>query len=151
MNTSFEIRRATSLEPSPRLSELFSELYGYELVPDISRINSLIAEGKIAFYLVESQGEPVGMATVIPCRTATTDKLWIEDVCILDSCRGHGLGRKLLSFVLSDASELFGRGTFWLTSNPTRTAARALYKSLGFQEYETGVFFCSNGTQFGDR
>ena len=30
--------------------------------------------------------------------------------------------------------------SLYLTSNPKRTAARALYRSEGFEEYETGVF-----------
>lgn len=30
--------------------------------------------------------------------------------------------------------------SLYLTSNPSRTAARALYRSEGFEEYETGVF-----------
>ena len=32
------------------------------------------------------------------------------------------------------------RPSLYLTSNPSRTAARALYRSEGFEEYETGVF-----------
>lgn len=31
-------------------------------------------------------------------------------------------------------------GTITLTSNPSRTAARSLYRSEGFEEYNTGVF-----------
>ena len=32
------------------------------------------------------------------------------------------------------------RPSLYLTSNPSRTAARALYRSEGFEEYQTGVF-----------
>jgi hypothetical protein len=32
------------------------------------------------------------------------------------------------------------RPAVYLTSNPSRVAARRIYKSEGFEEYETGVF-----------
>lgn len=134
------VKRAERVEPSDELTRLFSELKGHTDIPDTDRINSLIAKGSIAFYLMEKDGAPIGMASVISCRTAVCDKLWIEDVCISSGFRGQGLGRKLMEFVLKDAADFFGKGTFWLTSRPSREAARSLYKSLGFAEYETGVF-----------
>lgn len=134
------ISRAHSAEPSENLSKLFSELNGYETVPDISRINSLIASGRLAFYIVTDNGKPVAMASVIPCRTAACDKLWIEDVCVLSEYRGRGLGKTMMEFVIRDSISLFGGGTFWLTSRPSRQVARHMYASLGFTERETGVF-----------
>lgn len=141
MDSSFTMKRSCGLTACDNLKRLFSELRGTDTTPDIGRINSLISSGRLAFYLAEDHdGNPVGMVSVIPCRTAASDKLWIEDVCILSDCRGNGLGRKLLEFAMDDALEFFGPGTFWLTSRPSRIAARKLYKSLGFNEYETGVF-----------
>lgn len=128
------------VESSERLTRLFSELKGEETTPDVSRINALIAAGNLAFYSAWMDGELVGITSVIPCRTAQSDKLWIEDVAVLGECRGLGLGKGLVEFAMEDASSRFFNGTFWLTSRPSRTAARKMYASMGFEEYETGVF-----------
>jgi ribosomal protein S18 acetylase RimI-like enzyme len=69
-----------------------------------------------------------------------TDKLWIEDVVVHSSARGKGIGRGLLEFALEDGRKRFPDCVFYLTSRPSRVAARKLYTDLGFQEYETGVF-----------
>ena len=138
------IIRADSINACEDLTSLFSQLNGYDTVPDVERINSLISEGTLAFYTVRDGDRIVGMASVIPCRTAASDKLWIEDVCVLEEYRGKGIGKQLLQYAMTDAVHYFGKGTFWLTSRPSRTAARQMYRSLGFAEYETGVFCKSN-------
>ena len=135
-----EIIRSDKVVGSDNLTRLFSELSGCHREPDIERINSLIAAGTLAFYQVLENDHPVGMASVISCRTAASDKLWVEDVCILSDFRGRGLGRALLEFAMKDSVTLFGQGTFWLTSRPSRTVARKMYEALGFSEYETGVY-----------
>lgn len=130
----------SKLESSENLTRLFCELTGTDMVPDTERINRLIASGALAFYTAWVDGNLSGMTSVIPCRTSLSDKLWIEDVAVLSEYRGQGIGRGILEFAMDDAAERFGSGTFWLTSRPSRTAARKLYESMGFKEYETGVF-----------
>jgi len=135
-----EVERVEHLEPSKELDILFSELHARDISVDVKRINRLISERNLAFYALKSDGIIIGMASVIPCRCATSDKLWIEDVCILGSERGKGLGKVLFEFVLEDARAFFGPGTFYLTSRPSRAAARQMYRSFGFVEQETGIF-----------
>lgn len=132
--------RATAVESSDAVTMLFSQLNDRGYTPDYGRINSLIEAGSLAFYMAIQDGTPVGMASVIPCRTAAHDKLWIEDVCVLEGWRCRGIGRALLEFAMKDAADLFGSGTFWLTSRPSRAAAHHLYASLGFNRKDTGVF-----------
>ncbi len=132
----------SGIEPSDRLTRLWRELtLRDEVGPDTDRINALIASGRLGFYTAWLDGNLVGMASVVPCRTAQSDKLWIEDVAVLSECRGLGIGRGLLSFAMDDAARRFFKGTFWLTSRPSREAARKLYASMGFEQHETGVFF----------
>lgn len=64
---------------------------------------------------------------------------YIEAVAVLESHRGRGLGRKLMEHVLGQARKL-GVDQLHLTSNPRREAANALYKSLGFELYETNFY-----------
>lgn len=137
-----QYKALSCVDPSPRLTRLFRELTGREeMTPDTERINSLIAEGKLGFYTAWLDGNLVGMTSIVPCRTAQSDKLWIEDVAVLSECRGLGIGRALLSFAMDDATQRFFKGTFWLTSRPSRQAARKLYASMGLEPYDTGVFF----------
>jgi len=141
----FNIRKAVFVSEEDHLERLFTELRGEFFSPDLERINKLIQSGQLAFYVVESENGVVGMASVIPCRTAVTDKLYIEDVAVLSDSRGMGIGRELMNFAMEDSEKMFGAGTFCLTSRPSRVTARSLYRSLGFEEYETGVFRRSPG------
>jgi len=141
MTESIRILRTDKVSESDNLTRLFTELSDCNQSPDVGRINSLISSGQLAFYVALVDDTLAGMMSVIPYRTAVKNKLWIEDVCVLSDYRGMGLGRKLIEFAMSDSEEYFGTGTFWLTSRPSRTAARNLYKSLGFKEYNTGIFF----------
>lgn len=128
-----EYTKADSVSESENLTRLYYELTGKEIVPDVSRINKLIAENRLFFYTASCNKLPVGMVSVVPCRTSMKDKYWIEDVAVLSDCRGKGVGRALLDFAIKDISDRFGEGVFYLTSRPSRTAARKLYTSMGFE------------------
>lgn len=136
-----EYRTLSRVEASERLTRLFCELTGEEITPDVNRLSSLIAAGSLAFHTAWLDGRLVGMVSIIPCRTAISNKFWIEDVAVLSECRGCGIGRGLLEFAMADSRTRFFDGTFWLTSRPSRIAARKMYASMGFKEHETGVFF----------
>lgn len=135
-----EYRVLSHIEESPNLTRLYSELVGESMVPDIGKINELISSGGLAFYSVWVDGQLAGMTSIIPVRTALSNKLWIEDVAVLSDFRGLGLGRKLLEYAMDDAPQRFFPGAFYLTSRPFRVAARKLYASMGFKEEETGLF-----------
>lgn len=82
----------------------------------------------------------VGMLTLTACQTINGPKYWIEDVIVDDSCRGLGLGRALVRAAVNHVKEKETSPVIYLTSNPSRVSARNLYRSEGFEEYETGVF-----------
>ena len=66
-------------------------------------------------------------------------KGWIEDVVVDAAVRRRGVGEALLEEALRIA-RCEGVERLQLTSSPSREAARALYRKLGFEEMETGVF-----------
>ena len=53
--------------------------------------------------------------------------------------RGKGLGREIMEKALY-ALRAMNVSRIELTSHPSRVAARALYRSLGFKPRKTGVF-----------
>ena len=82
----------------------------------------------------------VGMLTLTACQTISLPKYWIEDVIVDDLCRGAGVGRALVKAAVNYVKQNETSPVIYLTSNPSRVSARNLYRSEGFEEYETGVF-----------
>ena len=92
------------------------------------------------FVAMNEDGLIVGMLTLTACKMISYTKYWIEDVIVDGSCRGLGVGRALVRAAVSYVKENETSPIIYLTSNPSRVSARNLYRSEGFQEYETGVF-----------
>ena len=66
-------------------------------------------------------------------------KAWIEDVVVDEKARGLRIGHALVEKAKEEA-KLLGAKKIYLTSNPSRVAAHRLYKSCGFEEYDTCIF-----------
>lgn len=99
----------------------------------------LSAPGTVVFAAKSDTGRIAGMLSLIRSRCILADKYWIEDVVVDPAFRGQGLGRLLVRKAVEHL-RAEGGGRIELTSNPTRTAARNLYQSEGFEKYDTGVF-----------
>ena len=108
---------------------------------DRDRVNSLMEEARLTLFAAEDDnGRLAGMLTLTFCPTLTGDKYWIEDVIVRNEFRGQGIGRALVKAAVSHVKESGNPYRIYLTSNPSRTIARNLYRSEGFEEYDTGVF-----------
>ena len=127
-----------------------------------ARLAELLAGDSFWLFVTEdADGQLAGMLTLTRCHTLSRSKFWIEDVIVDPAYRGQGVGRALVhaavEYVRSAREHICTAGehehttresttgcerkpSLYLTSNPKRTAARALYRSEGFEEYETGVF-----------
>lgn len=88
---------------------------------------------------VDEEGSIVGVLTIVFCDIPTDCKAWIEDVITDSEYRGRGIGRALVERALEIAKE-WGANSVNLTSRPSREAARALYRKVGFKEVPTTVF-----------
>ena len=108
---------------------------------DHERLAGLI-DGKrlMIFVSSEEDGTLSGMLTLTHCPTLSGDKYWIEDVIVDERFRGTGIGRALVRAAVRHLREKEKSPVLYLTSNPSRVSARNLYRSEGFEEYETGVF-----------
>lgn len=104
------------------------------------RLERIISSPYATLIVAEQEGRIVGSLTLQRYTTPVTDKFWIEDVVTLPEVRGRGVGRALLREAIRMARQITPEATIYLTSNPHRTAARELYRSEGFEQYETGVF-----------
>ena len=109
---------------------------------DGARLSRLLEDPDFTLFVARdgSKDAIVGMLTLTCCQTLSRPKYWVEDVIVDISCRGSGVGRALVEAAVSHVRHKEGHPVIYLTSNPSRTAARNLYRSVGFEDYETGVF-----------
>ena len=124
-----------------RISHLLNSLRSAPVTLEHSHLQDLLAKEDFHLFVAENEeGTIIGMLTLTSCSTLAGEKLWIEDVIVDESHRGHGTGRALLREAISYASDTLKATSITLTSNPSRVQARILYRSEGFEEYNTGVF-----------
>lgn len=86
-------------------------------------------------WIVRQQGEAIGyliMTLGFSIEYGGRDG-FIDDLYLVPSARGHGLGRRLLEFALARATEL-GIGTLHLEVETENDAATLLYRRAGFEE-----------------
>lgn len=91
------------------------------------------------FFAAVQSGHIVGCASLCLTRHPLGLKGGIEDVVVSPSCRGLGLGRRLMEHIIGYARGL-APIELHLTSRPSRVAANKLYLSLGFQPHQTNVY-----------
>ena len=119
------------------------------LVPQLSRSNppppleavrAMLDHQAITQLLAtDDDGRIVGVSTLAVFPIPTGQRAWVEDVIVDEAVNGQGIGRRLTEAMLDRAREL-GCVTVDLTSRPSREAANALYKKVGFVERETNVY-----------
>lgn len=100
---------------------------------------NLIGRPDSRLFLLLVEGRVEGMLTVGSYASPTGTKAWIEDVVVDASLRGSGLGRRLVQHAIGFCKEE-GISTVYLTSNPKRVAANALYQAVGFERKETNMY-----------
>lgn len=104
----------------------------------IDTLKSIVEASSSSLFVATLNEEICGMITLGSYMTPTGMKLWIEDVVVDSKMRGKSIGRKLVEYVM-EHSKKFG-GVLMLTSRPSRIAANALYRSVGFEQKETNVY-----------
>ena len=124
-----------------RINQLLSMLSPSLKPINFDRLEELISANDFKLFMAETEsGDIAGMLSLTVCKTLTCNKYWIEDVVVDEVYRGKGIGRKLLNAAIDYVKSEEQALNIYLTSNPRRVAARNLYVSEGFEEYDTGVF-----------
>ena len=116
-----------------------------ELNPDIPvtaemQRRAVGAPGTRIFIAEDDAKRVVGCATLCVYESPTGRKASVEDVVVLSSCRGQGIGRTLLQRIIDFAGSKLSPIDLRLTSSPARVEANALYQALGFEQRETNVY-----------
>lgn len=137
----FTVERVTACTPAleKALGELMPQLSGRLSTPSEELLRRLLDHPTTALLIARAEERIVGTLTLVWYDLPSGRKAWIEDVVVDAAARGCGVGRALVEAARRLAAGI-GAERVLLTSNPARTAARALYRSCGFNEAETSVF-----------
>jgi ribosomal protein S18 acetylase RimI-like enzyme len=122
------------------LERLVPQLSKSNPPPSHAEVEALLAHPAITQFVArDDAGAIVGVSTLAVFPIPTAKRAWIEDVIVDEAVNGQGIGRRLTEAMLDLAREL-GCKTVDLTSRPSREAANALYKKVGFEQRETNVY-----------
>ncbi|KAK2499783.1 hypothetical protein MC885_000875 [Smutsia gigantea] len=109
---------------------------------DITR--SYFGDCGSCFWVVESEGQVVGMVGALPVKKPSLQKEQVQllHLNVAQEHRGQGLGKALVRTVLQFAQEQ-GYSEVILSTTVLQPSALALYRSMGFQK--VGQYFFSSG------
>lgn len=124
---------------SKGLEKLLPQLSSSAGMPTNKYIEDMLSDEKIHLFVAEVEGVVVGMLSLVIVDIPTGRKAWIEDVVVDEVARGKSVGKALVEKA-KECAELLGAKKIYLTSNPSRKAAHALYSKCGFEQYDTTVF-----------
>jgi ribosomal protein S18 acetylase RimI-like enzyme len=102
-------------------------------------LTAIVDAPATTLLVARDEGRIVGTTTLVVFPIPTGVRAWIEDVVVDQSARGRGVGAALTQVALERARER-GATTVDLTSRPSREAANALYRRLGFEQRTTNVY-----------
>jgi GNAT superfamily N-acetyltransferase len=135
-----EVVRQATTEIQAALERLLPQLNPTLPVPDMARLQRLIAD-PAATLLVAKDGESiVGTTTVIVYTTPFWIKAGLDEVVVDATARGKGVGEALVKAAL-DIGRAKGAQVAELQSGrgEERKAAHRLYERLGFKIRESDV------------
>ena len=135
------VYRVTEISESlmSALARLMPQLSPRLGAPAEERVRRMLSHPSTVLFAARAEDRIVGMLTLVWYDAPSGRKAWIEDVVVDAAVRGRGAGEALVRAAQEHAGQL-GVSKVLLTSNPSRTAARALYRKCGFNEAETSVF-----------
>ena len=131
------IRRATR-EDIPRVFELIRELAEYEnareqveTTPAILERDGFGADPLYSLLVADAGGEVVGMAlSYFRYSTWKGKRLYLEDLIVTESARGHGVGTMLLNATIELARQTECSGLMWQVLDWNESAI-AFYEKFG--------------------
>jgi len=106
---------------------------------DAQKLSRTLENENSHLFVAREDGLIIGCATLCVMHTPEMRLAGVEAVSVLPECRGRHVGKMLMEAVIDMAGEL-SPIQIHLTSRPSRVAANALYRSLGFLPKETNCY-----------
>lgn len=135
------LKELTEMQPGylENINNLLSQLSDSVHTITEEELNTLLSSSQSHLYVLESDGQFIGMTTLCLYQCPTGWKAWIEDVVVDQNHRGKGYGKLMVRKAMEECKNR-GNVTLILTSRPSRIVANQLYQSLGFEKRETNVY-----------
>lgn len=136
-----EVAAVTSVDTSlvAAMNALVPQLSSSATPLEMSDLEAIVASPATTLFVARADGDVVGTLTLAVFTIPTGVRAWIEDVVVDDGARGAGAGEALTRAALKEAQRRGARSVD-LTSRPSREAANALYRRVGFVQRETNVY-----------
>ena len=126
---------------SPIIGQQIRSLFN-QLNSDINQLvidKVLVPDNTIVFAICKEDDIIIGMAAMATYKVISGHKGMIEDVVVSTDHRGKGIGKKLMQKLLKEGKKQ-QLNEILLFSGHHRLPAIALYKSLGFQLKNSGLY-----------
>jgi ribosomal protein S18 acetylase RimI-like enzyme len=107
----------------------YVERIGREPAPMVADFAAAIEKGQVHVYI--DQAEIAGFIVFYP----RADHIHLENIAVHPTKQGHGIGRALVEFVETRATEL-GYARIELYTNTRMTENLALYPLLGYRQFD---------------
>ncbi len=135
------LKELTEMQPGylENINNLLSQLSDSVHTITEEELNTLLSSSQSHLYVLESDGQFIGMTTLCLYQCPTGWKAWIEDMVVDQNHRGKGYGKLMVRKAMEECKNR-GNVTLMLTSRPSRIVANQLYQSLGFEKRETNVY-----------
>ncbi len=121
------------------LNELLPQLSESAVPMTANDLHRVIDSQSSQLLMAVVNGVFVGSLTLVLFHLPTGIRARIEDLVVDRSARNKGIGKALIAHAVGLASDS-GASAIDLTSNPNRTSANALYRSMGFEPRRTNVY-----------
>ena len=95
----------------------------------LNAFTETVEKENFRYFVAEEEGEILGYCGFL----FVLDEAEIPNVCVKASARKRGVGKQMMSVLMEEAKKL-GMAVLYLEVRESNTPARALYKSLGFEE-----------------
>lgn len=137
-----EIRQLTPADAdavaSP-LAAILSQLRGAGTTLDSATLRAILSDANVYVFGAFVDGSLAGTLTLTTLHLLSGIRSRIEDVVVDQAYRRRGIAAALVKHALRTSKRL-GAITVDLTSEPSRIAANALYRQIGFAIRETNVY-----------
>lgn len=136
-----EIERVRQATPElvEGLNQLIPQLSSSAPPLTLQEVEAIVSSEAAALFVARHDGSLVGTLTLVIFAIPTGFRAWIEDVVVDQGTRGLGVGEQLTMAAVEEARHR-GVRSVDLTSRPSREAANAMYRKLGFEQRETNVY-----------
>jgi len=123
------------------LAKLLPQLNPNLTVPDLRRLERLVADPDVVLLLAWDGDSAVGTTTVIVYTTPFWIKARVDEVVVDSAARGRGVGEALVRYAI-EVGRRKGAQVVELQSGrgSNRDAAHRLYERIGFRTRDSDLF-----------